>query len=632
MKSAISVLLLIGMAARTLYAEPEPLTAVITIDADRGHHEASALWLGHNVEWVWAGQGLFRDDGEGAKEGVAELIAPLNPGLIRYPGGSLANTFRWRNSVGPLDKREPITNFFENTPEVPLLGFDDHMRFVDSANAAGAMITVNCNHWPDRPEDSGSAQEAAAWVAYANAKAGDEPVEIGLDYRGIDWHDSGHWAELRAKHGHAEPYNVLYWEIGNEIYAREQGAGLNPETYAERVIEFSKAMKTVDPRINIGVIDWPRGEWAKAPDLAGEAADFRIIHEYPSAGRNLFNYTTGLRDTGDRRYSVSAEAEGKYLFHVTAWGRPLDEQPPRMAIEIDGRRIGAADVTPRAKEEAETYPFEVELAEGEYELEVLFLNQAPEEGRQYRDLYLEAISVAPPEGEPRAINLDTLELLMVKAASTAERFAPPGPKPRNENGLPYHLTEYGAMPWQISDDQKSAVLSTRMAHAALLDADCEGANYWCIKSANFRILQSEPDGGFRYSPGGVAFRALAPLADGRVLETRYAGPTFRGSWYYVDRRIGWAQAVATRREGSVAVNMLSYHPTLAIEVTVDLVGVEPAADTARYIRMVGPGPDASNRDGEQAIITLEEGVLPINDGIVITLHPCTVATVIIDIQ
>ena len=52
--------------------------------------------------------------------------------------------------------------------------------------------------------------------------------------------------ERRIAYGVEEPLNVKYWELDNEMYRR-----LDAITYAERCVEFSKAMKAVDPSIKI---------------------------------------------------------------------------------------------------------------------------------------------------------------------------------------------------------------------------------------------------------------------------------------------------------------------------------------------------------------------------------------------
>ena len=47
---------------------------------------------------------------------------------------------------------------------------------------------------------TGTIDEAQAWVEYCNG--------TGNTY----------WANLRRKNGHAQPYGVKYWGLGNEAY------------------------------------------------------------------------------------------------------------------------------------------------------------------------------------------------------------------------------------------------------------------------------------------------------------------------------------------------------------------------------------------------------------------------------
>lgn len=634
-------MVLVLMPSRVRAAANEPLHATITVEADQVIRPVPPFWLGQNVEWVWKGQGLFQEDGSGAKPGVVDLIRPLQPGLIRYPGGSLANTFRWNHSIGPLAQRSPVINFFEKQGEVPLLGFDDFMRFVAQVNARGAILTVNCNTWPNNPEISGSAQEAAAWVAYANAKVGDAPVIIGKDARDLDWKDSQHWAKLRASHGHPEPYRVEHWEIGNELYDAKQGAGLTPDTYAARVVEFSRLMKRVDPQIKIGVIDWPAGHWHTVPGQVAavpHAAGFRIVHTYVSGGKGLFNYTTGLRDTGDREYAFTSGA-GRHTITVVAWGRPLKGAAPQMKIELDGADLGAETVNAVSGEKgetAETFMYPRDLAAGPHVLTLRFLNPEPAEGAPHRDLYIKSITLTPDRGAPQTIPLNTLELLMIKNAGQTEQLVPKAvanAKPAADL-LPCHRTEYGCIDPEDNyghcADQKTAVFAARLAHASLLDPNCAGANYWCIRGGPFRILEITPSGGFRYAPAGIVFRTLAPLADGVAVMTRYDGPTFMGSWIRLPHKRGWVAAVAVKREGQLAVNLLSYHPTRPVTVALKCAGVAIKPGKARTISMVGPHPEAMNGDGKQAVITLQEETVEASPVTTVVLQPCTVTTVVLD--
>ncbi|MBI5872451.1 hypothetical protein HZB88_05230 [archaeon] len=79
-----------------------------------------------------------------------------------------------------------------------------------------------------------------------------------------------------------QDYKLKYWEIGNEPYAF-----MEPEEYADKVVEFSRAMKAVDPSIKIGLalcdptICW-RSEWNNITiQTSGSYVDFLVTHIYP---------------------------------------------------------------------------------------------------------------------------------------------------------------------------------------------------------------------------------------------------------------------------------------------------------------------------------------------------------------
>ena len=80
-------------------------------------------------------------------------------------------------------------------------------------------------------------------------------------------------------------YGVKYWEIGNEsnIPTHPQ-INWTPEKYAQTVVQFSQAMKAVDPSIKIGANgmrikqndDW----WSRVMPIVKNDVDFLVTHQY----------------------------------------------------------------------------------------------------------------------------------------------------------------------------------------------------------------------------------------------------------------------------------------------------------------------------------------------------------------
>jgi alpha-L-arabinofuranosidase len=154
---------------------------------------------------------------------------------------------------------------------------------------------------------SGTAQEAANLVEYVNGTA-------DHDGNGVNY------AAMRAGRGAAQPYNVVMWEIGNELYGHwetghrgdREGDYANPRAknggdppwhgkpasevshYAARAAEFARAMRKASPipiKLYLVGNNWDLGYWGGPErsiktlmELAGEAVDGVVVHYYPQNG------------------------------------------------------------------------------------------------------------------------------------------------------------------------------------------------------------------------------------------------------------------------------------------------------------------------------------------------------------
>ncbi|MBQ8640934.1 MAG: hypothetical protein IJ480_01845 [Clostridia bacterium] len=196
---------------------------------------------------------------------LIEKIRELGPTMIRW-GGCFASYYHWREAVGPRESRIPMHNLcwdgiYHNqvgTAEVAEL-----CRLVD----AEPLMVVNMEsdgrmHWayPKPGMDRlGTAEEAAAWVRYAN-----------------DQDDA-----LRLAHGVKTPYNIRWWQIGNETsYDRR---GFDCETAAVKTLEFARAMREADPDIHL--LAWGDSGWApRMCEVLGDTVDYIAFHHHFGAG------------------------------------------------------------------------------------------------------------------------------------------------------------------------------------------------------------------------------------------------------------------------------------------------------------------------------------------------------------
>ncbi|WP_455683077.1 LamG-like jellyroll fold domain-containing protein, partial [Thomasclavelia sp.] len=165
-------------------------------DIERSIDEST---FGINHRYAFNGYGSFDSSNMKMKDDFVELYNECKFGSIRYPGGTISNLFQWKGSIGPLENRtKQIHGFYNNTNQhgiLPTFGINELGTFAQDVNSEIVYVYGL---------GRGSAQDAADLIEYLNAPVGLNPNG------GVDW------AQVRAQNGHVEPFNVRYFEIGNE--------------------------------------------------------------------------------------------------------------------------------------------------------------------------------------------------------------------------------------------------------------------------------------------------------------------------------------------------------------------------------------------------------------------------------
>ena len=232
------------------------------------HVSTGMLWLDH--------VSLLPEDNIGlVKREVIDMARPLNAGMMRLSGNYIS-AYHWEHGVGPVLERPVMYNEAWGGWTSKYFGTDEFIRFCQELQVE-PLISVN--------DGSGTAEEAARWVEYCNGSI-DTPM-----------------GALRTANGHPEPYNVRYWEIGNEVWGDWQVGTCSAEEFAERCKAFALAMKAVDSSIVILGCGHTDPEWNKPVlDIAGEQIDYLTMHLYHGFGRFGMN-----RDTpAEERYKAIA--------------------------------------------------------------------------------------------------------------------------------------------------------------------------------------------------------------------------------------------------------------------------------------------------------------------------------------
>jgi alpha-N-arabinofuranosidase len=205
-----------------------------------------------SVEAAWE---HLRDDW---REDVVAVTRELAPTMLRW-GGIYLDFYRWREGVGPREKRPPMLNLLWGGIESNQVGTAE---FVDFSRRIGAEPLICVNFESDGRQRymkakgsvrTADARESADWVRYCNDPANTE----------------------RRAHGQTAPHAVKYWQIGNETSYDKQGFDL--ETAARKTAEFAKAMRGADPSIQL--IAWGDSGWAgRMLEIAGEHVQMLAFH------------------------------------------------------------------------------------------------------------------------------------------------------------------------------------------------------------------------------------------------------------------------------------------------------------------------------------------------------------------
>ncbi len=211
--------------------------------------------------WVDQVSLLPGDAVDGVRADVFEKVKALRPAFVRWPGGNVAQDYHWMWGVGPRDERTTWVNLsWKNEPEPSDFGTDEFIQFCHNIGAEPS-ITVNVEGGGATP------QEAAAWVEYCNGPA------------------TSRYGAMRAANGHALPYSVKYWEVGNEIWGGWVRGHTDAETYGRNFNRYYEAMRAVDPTIKFTGCGDNDMRWNRTVlRLAGERMDYLAIHHYYGTG------------------------------------------------------------------------------------------------------------------------------------------------------------------------------------------------------------------------------------------------------------------------------------------------------------------------------------------------------------
>ncbi len=225
--AASAGLAMVSKYSRIAYAQAADARVEIVLDEPLG--TISPNIYGHFVEnlsgviydGIWVGEDSRVPNIHGIRKELVDEMRKIKPPIVRFPGGCFADSYDWRDGIGPIDKRPRRTNFWaageaSNAPashryDPNRFGTNEFVQFCRLLSAQ-PYLAANLRSLP--------AEEFDRWVEYCNSPAGSTTL-----------------ADERAAAGFRDPFNVRYWGVGNEAWGC--GGNFTPQAYATEFRRYS---------------------------------------------------------------------------------------------------------------------------------------------------------------------------------------------------------------------------------------------------------------------------------------------------------------------------------------------------------------------------------------------------------
>ncbi|MFG2556351.1 alpha-L-arabinofuranosidase C-terminal domain-containing protein [Streptomyces sp. NPDC048581] len=190
----------------------------------------------------------YKHQANGLRKDLAEKVAALHPGFLRFPGGCLVNTgsmedyseasnwqrkrsYQWKDTIGPVEERATNSNFWGYNQSYGL-GYYEYFRFAEDIGAmplpvVPALVT-GCGQNKATDDDAllkRHIQDALDLIEFAGG-----PV-------------TSTWGKKRAQMGHPKPFHLTHIGVGNEENL--------PVEFMARFKQFRAAIEAKYPDITV---------------------------------------------------------------------------------------------------------------------------------------------------------------------------------------------------------------------------------------------------------------------------------------------------------------------------------------------------------------------------------------------
>jgi alpha-N-arabinofuranosidase len=160
---------------------------------------------------IWVGTNSRIPNTYGIRNDVLFALREIKVPNLRWPGGCFADTYHWKDGIGPQEKRASIVNIhWGGVTEDNSFGTHEFMKLTE---------LLGCNAYINGNVGSGSVKEMSEWVEYLTSDS-ESPM-----------------TKLRKENGREGPWKVKYFAIGNENWGC--GGNMTDEYYANTMRQYS---------------------------------------------------------------------------------------------------------------------------------------------------------------------------------------------------------------------------------------------------------------------------------------------------------------------------------------------------------------------------------------------------------
>ncbi|MFF8969348.1 alpha-L-arabinofuranosidase C-terminal domain-containing protein [Streptomyces sp. NPDC014995] len=255
----------------------------------------------------------YKRQSNGLRRDLAEKVAALKPGFLRFPGGCLVNTgsmqdyseasgwqrarsYQWKDTIGPVEERATNANFWGYNQSYGL-GYYEYFRFAEDIGAmplpvVPALVT-GCGQNKAVVDDAllkRHIQDTLDLIEFANG-----PV-------------TSTWGKKRAEMGHPRPFHLTHVGVGNEENL--------PVEFMARFKQFRAAIEAKYPDITVVS--------NSGPDDAGSTFDtawqLNRDENVDMVDEHYYNSPQWFLQNNDRYDSYDRNGPKVFLGEYASWG------------------------------------------------------------------------------------------------------------------------------------------------------------------------------------------------------------------------------------------------------------------------------------------------------------------------